>query len=174
MQSASGMLRIAVKPQFNLLVSLAQAAGVGGYVYLFRTGWLGSHRQLGGYSFVLAAGLAASLWFQLSGAEEIEFDGQQQVLRVRRSGLRWPRVSEYPLDSVSALETRYGYDDRDAEPDGLCCRVGNLPVSFAKGLNAEQADKVLAELQSAFPDLAHRLLTGKEPFGDHFTTLKLN
>jgi hypothetical protein len=168
---ASGMLRVTVKPKFRPSLLVFQAGCLAAFIYFGWNRWLAFVREEPVYSTMFAVGIASSLWYQLSGSEEIEFDGQRKVLAIRRSIFGWPRTGEYALDDVTALEPR---DAEDNNSDGLRCKVGSRPITFAKGVNAEQADRILAELQRALPDAAHQLLAGNDPFGKHFTTLKLS
>jgi hypothetical protein len=169
---ASGMLRVTVKPKSGPSLLVLQAGALAVFIYFGWNRWLSFYRREPIFFIFLAVGIASSLWFQLSGSEEIEFDGQRQILAIRRRVLGWPLTREFSLDQVSALEPRYA--DENNNPDGLRCKVGIRTITFGKGINAEQADRILAELQSALPDAAHRLLAGTDPFGKHFTTLKLS
>ena len=168
---ASGMLRVTIKPKSGPSLFVLQAACLAAFIYFGWNGWRSFHGEGPLWFTLLLVGIASSLWFQLSGSEEIEFDGQRQVLAIRRRVLGWPRTREFSLNAVSALEPRYA--EEDTNPDGLRCKVGFGTITFGKGVNAEQADRILAELQRSLPDAAHQLLAGSDPFGKHFTTLKL-
>jgi hypothetical protein len=170
--SASGMLQVTVKPRFHPLLFILEAVALIGFAYFGRNQGLAFYRTQPLFFSLLVLGIAASLWHQLSGSEQIEFDGQKQVLVIRRSVLGWPHAREFAFNDLSALEPRYAEDD-ESNPDGLRCKAGARTITFGRGLNAEQADRILAELQRALPDAAHRLLSGNDPFGIHFTTLNL-
>ena len=53
------------------------------------------------------------------------------------------------------------------------CKVGWRRVSFGKYLSQEQADRVIAELETALPNVAKHLLSGPDPFQRHVDTLKV-
>jgi hypothetical protein len=166
------MVRVNVKPRFHPLLFIIEGGALAAFIYF---GWdrgLALFRAQPLLFSLVVLGIATSIWHQLSGSEEIEFNGQKQILLVRRSVLGWPRTREFAFNELSALEPRYGEDD-ESNPDGLSCRAGGRTITFGKGLNAGQADSVIAAVQCAMPETAHRLLSGNDPFEQHFTTLKL-
>lgn len=169
---ASAMLRVTVKPKFQPLPLALEALGLAVFIVLGWNRWLDLYRRLPSFFILFLIGAVTSLWYRFTGAEEIEFDGQRRVLTIRENILGWPRVREYSLDAVSALEPRY--DQNQDGPQGLCCKVGKRTITFGKGVNAEQANRILAELQRAFPEASHAFLAGNDPFDKHFTTLKLS
>lgn len=170
--SASGMLRVTVKPRFHPLVFIVEGAALAGFIFFgWKQGWA-LHGQPSFLFSLLALGIGTSIWHQLSGSEEIEFNGQTQTLVVRRSVLGWPRTTELAFNDLSALEPRYAREN-EGNSDGLRCKAGDRTITFGKGLSEDQVDGVLAELQRALPEVAHRLLSGNDPFEKHFTTLNL-
>jgi len=169
-QRASGMLRVTVKPKRNPILLFVEVGVIAAFVYLKWNRLPAMFQRDPIYWTLLGLGVVTSLWFQLSGSEEIEFDGQRQLLVIRRSLLGWPRTWEYVFPDICALGRR---EPTDNNPDGLTCRWNGRTITFAKGISSEQADDVLSELQQALPDAAHGLMAGGDPFGKHFIALNL-
>ncbi|MBZ5522644.1 MAG: hypothetical protein LAP21_10440 [Acidobacteriia bacterium] len=168
-QSASGMLRVTVKPRFGFLLFVFDV----GLVIVLLFGWHQGRTLLLEHPFVgslFLAGILAAAIQQLLG-EEIEFDGQQKFLFIHRRICGWPYTRTYALDNLSELEPR---TSQRKKPDGLCCKTGGMTFTFGKGVNHKQADRIIAELQRALPDVAHQMLARSDPFSKHFTGLNLS
>ena len=170
--TASGIVQVTVKPRFHPLLFIVEGGALAAFLYFGWNRGLVLFRAQPLLFSLLVLAVATSIWHQLSGSEEIEFDGQKQTLVIRRSVLGWAHTREFAFSDLSALEPRYGEDD-ESNRDGLRCKAGTGTITFAKGINADQADRVIAAVQDAMPEAAHRLLSENDPFDQHFTTLNL-
>jgi hypothetical protein len=170
--TAAGIVQVTVKPRFHPLLFIVEGGALAAFIFFgWNRGLVLFRAQPLLFSFLVLA-IATSIWHQLSGSEEIEFDGQKQTLVIRRNVLGWLHTREFAFSDLSALEPRYGEDD-ESNPDGLRFKAGARTITFAKGINADQADRVIAAVQDAMPEAAHRLLSENDPFDQHFTTLNL-
>jgi uncharacterized membrane protein len=114
------------------------------------------------------AALLSTLWYQITGSEEIEFDPQRLVVR---KNLAWgPQTREYRLDTCDALEV---LDEKKDGPDRFSLNAAGRTVSFGRNLSVEQAYKVLDELKKALPDVSYRLLQNGDYFSKRLTLLNL-
>ena len=166
--SASGVLRVIITPQISGLIILDAAIGIAIAVMGWKQWPVLFHENP--VSFILGlTGLLGALWYQLGGSEEIEVDTQQLIIRKNRPG--WPRSWEYSVRECSLLEIRE--DSRD-NSDRFQINAGSTTITFGRHLSSKQADDIISELQRALPDTARHLLAGTDPFGKHFTTLKLS
>ena len=168
MMSASGVLRVTISAQANIYLVIE----VGMIATILAIGWKqwpAFYHQHPVFCILSGLGLLSGLWYQIAGSEEIEFN--QQYLIIRKNRFIWPRASEYPLRDCNELEI---WDNSDSA-EKLKCRVRGSTITFGTELSEEQANNILAELQRVMPEAAHQLLSGgADPFGKHFTTLKLS
>lgn len=171
--SASGVFSVTLTPQLNafLVVITAVFLAVGLIGWQQWPEFFQHHRTwcfLFGFGFGYS--ILGGIWYQIAGSEEIEVSGQR--LMVRKDHPLWPKTWEGPLQKCSRLATR---EPGGADSDTLTCRIRGKTVTFGAGLNSEQADSILIELQRALPKAADWLLnSADDPFGKHFTILKLS
>jgi len=171
--TASGVFSVTLTPQLNagVVVLTALFFGVvligwqqGPAFFQYPPGW--------GivFGFTLGISVLGGIWYQIAGSEEIEVSPQR--LMVRKNHPVWPKTWEAPLQECSRLAIR---EPGGTDSDTFSCRLGGKTVTFGAGLNSEQADSILIELQRALPEAADWLLnSADDPFGKHFTILKLS
>lgn len=168
-QSGSGVFSVTLTPQLNapMVVLTALFFGV---VLIGWLQWPEFVRRQAVWLSLLGYVVLCGIWYQLAGSEEIEVSRQRFM--VRKNHPLWPKTWEAPLQECSRLATR---ESGGADSDTLTCRINDKTVTFGYGLNSDQADSILIELQRALPEAAAWLLkSADDPFGKHLTTLKLS
>lgn len=167
--SASGVFSVTLTPQLNAFVVVGTALFFG-IVLIGWQQWPEFIQHQAVWFFMLGFSLLGGIWYQIAGSEEIEVSRQR--LMVRKKHPLWPKTWEAPLQECTRLATR---EPGGADSAALTCRIGGKTVTFGAGLNSEQADSILIELQRALPEAADWLLkSADDPFGKHLTTLKLS
>jgi hypothetical protein len=166
MLGGSGMLRVNITPALSSVVYLEAMALAGILLVGWRSMAADFREHPIRYSFYLL-GLLSTLWYQIAGSEEIEFDAQRVMIRKNRPW--WRQTREYPMETCNGLEV-LDTDDRNR----FSFKAAGITVSFGRDLSASQADEILDELQRVLPDVSHRLLAGNDVFSRHFTLLKLS
>ncbi|HEY6305010.1 MAG TPA: hypothetical protein VI488_00965 [Candidatus Angelobacter sp.] len=168
MVNASGVFRVTIDYKHPVVILLYEAMAIAGALFL---GW---ERQWTWISslwgpWVVAALIALNLvvlGYRLTATEVIEFSDRQLV--VSRTNLGWQRTSEYSLEKCSKLEWNKPW----GKPGTFRCKFGWRTISFGEYFSQEQADRLMAELQTALPNVAKHLLGGLEPLPRHFDTLQ--
>jgi hypothetical protein len=170
MLSSAGMLRVTITPRSKLYLVL-ELALLAAFVAMGWKQWPALFREQPIIFIFVAIGIISGLWYQVAGSEEIEFS--QQRLMIRKDRPLWPKNLEYPLRECSELQIR---EPGEGESDRFSCRVRGSTFTFGADLSEEQATQIMIELQRTLPDAADQLLASgsADPFGKHFTTLKLS
>jgi len=174
MQSASGILRVIITPQFNVSVVLEVAVFAGILIVGWR-GWTKFYVKEPLFSIAFAGSFVLStlgwFWYQIAGSEEIEF--RQTGVLIRKNRPLRTKQYEFSLKECTELQI---HAPGEGESDGLQCLARGRRLTFGNGLSKEQAINILVELQRALPDASDQLLrfAGADPYGKHFTTLKLS
>lgn len=165
--SASGTLRVTITPKPHWFSLLIEALALGLFCTYTLRQWAAMplwFRAL--LLWGIGSGIVA-VFYQLSGAEIIEFDSQKIV--ISKQVLGWNRVSEYPIADCSELEARTPTENNAS---GLQCKVGWRRIKFAQYISDDEAIEILAALQNSLPDVAQKL--GATPEGrKHIITLRL-
>lgn len=165
----SGVLRVTIEPQPNLVLLLLDVAvGVVVWAMTIRQ-W--SHLSLlmrGFYIWGDVSTVLASL-YQLSGFERIEFGLEK--LTIRKSLFGWERTREYLIEDCRELEW-YSPGGGKSRSSFLRCKARWKSVHFAQYISQEQAAEVISALQQHFPQIAEKMgaMSGKT----HFQTLGLS
>jgi hypothetical protein len=166
--SASGVLRLTITPQVNIVVILELAALIS-IVAMGWKQWPSFYHQQPFFCILFGLGILSGFWYQLTGSEEIEFNQDRMVIR-KNHPMR-TKSWESPLQECTLLEIR---QPGEGESDRLSCNIRGDTVTFGADLSFDQATDILVELQRALPDAAHQLLARcDDPFGKHFTNLNL-
>ena len=169
MLSSAGMLKVTITPNSRLYLVL-ELALLAAIVAMGWKQWPALFREQPAIFIFVAIGILSGLWYQVAGSEEIEFS--QQRLMICKDRPLWAKNLEYPLRECSELQIR---NPGEGESDRFSCRVRGSTLTFGADLTEDQAINILVELQRALPDAADQLLSfGADPFGKHFTTLKLS
>lgn len=152
MVNASGTLRVSIEHKYPMLLFLIEVVFLAGAIFW---GWdqqwwgLPNGSAVGGALLVINL---IALGYHLTGSEVVEFNDRQIVRS--RTNLGWQRTSEYELEKCSRLTWRNYF----GKPGFFRCHYGWRTFSFGKYLSQEQADHLLARLQSTLPNVANRLL----------------
>lgn len=152
--NASGMLRVTIEHRYPVLLFLIEAIFIVGAIFW---GWDRQWWGLSGVSVVGAAILVLNviyLGYHVTGSEVIEFSDRQIVRSRTNLGLQ--RTSEFALDKCSGLKWHKNF----GKPGFFRCQYGWRIFSFGKYLSQEQADRLLAALESWLPHVAAHLLRG--------------
>ena len=170
MQSASGMVRVTITPQFNAVLVLEAAVGLATCAAAWTTITAPAYQRM------IVCGLIGlfvfgMIWNELKGAEEIVFS--RDTLAVKRTRPLDPKMFEFPLTACMQMEL---HTPGEGESEKLRCRVRGDLVTFGADLTEEQAINILVEVQRSLPDDADYLFASPDavPFGKHFTTLNLS
>lgn len=152
MVNASGTLRVSIEHKYPTLLFLMEAVFIAGAIFW---GWDQQWWGLPGGSALAGAFLVINiigLGYNLTGAEVVEFS-ERQIVR-SRTNLGWQRNSEYELEKCSRLQWRKDF----GKPGFFRCHFGWRTFSFGKYLSQEQADQLVARLESTLPNVANHLL----------------
>jgi hypothetical protein len=174
--ATSGMLRVTVHPKTHWFLMLFEAAGIVFFgLFIFR-GWTAMSLW---FRCLLLWGVASALlaWFyQLSGAEIIEFDAQKSLsAKTSSAGIgcrntRWTiAVSLNGGNKAKATIT-----ECNAKLVGELLSLGNTCQKFGEYMSEDDAIEVLTALQNYLPDVARKLGASRADGKKHFTTLDLS
>ena len=168
MMGGSGMLRVNITPALSVMVYME--AAVLAALLLFGWRYLTAHFSEHPIKYPLyLLGLLSTLWYQIAGSEEIEFDAQRLVIRKNRPW--WRQSREYPVETCTGLKV---CDTDDDNRDRFSVKTGGTTVKFGRDLSTSQAYDILDELHKALPDVSRQLLQRNDPFTSHFILLNLS
>ncbi len=157
MVNASGAFRVSIEHKYPMVLFLIDAVFIAGAIFW---GWDRQWWGLPGGSAVGVALLVLNvivIGYHMTGSEIIEFNDRQIVRS--RTNLGWQRSSEYELEKCSRLKWRKDF----GKPGFFRCHYGWRTFSFGKYLSQEQADHLLARLESTLPNVANHLLATSPP-----------
>lgn len=150
--TASGLVRVAVRPETHWFFMAAQAV----VVLLLARALIGrwASTPLLWRGLVLWGVIAAVVaWFyQLSGSEVIEFGPQK--LSLCKDILGWERRLEYRVEECTELQW---HKPGEGDNSSLQCKVGWRRIRFGEYISEEQANEILAALQNKLPEVAQKM-----------------